>query len=162
MHTNLSPVALLLLCACHAVEPAAPTSAAQPPNAASPARSAAAAAPVVPPPGHLGFPTSDRIVVTHAPHADFAADDVREVVVTDPATVRALLVALAKVPTRGVRFLKFAPGTAESRVAFYAGEVALGTLRLKGGKVDAPEKEGWDFVRDEDRDFAQMLAGLRN
>ncbi len=96
--------------------------------------------------GRMKLGRTDRIVVTHAPRADFGGKDVKRIEVRDAAVIRKWLLALDRIPFKGPGRMAKIPGDApENRIEFFSRKRKLAVLRTKGGGLDSPARAGWDF-----------------
>lgn len=106
----------------------------------------------------LALDATERIVISYAPKADLSADDVFRFEITEAAAIQNWLQELGRIPAKGPGMrAKLAFDAAEYRIEFMKGETALGFVRMKAGSLDSPGIEGWDFYRNEDRAFVEIV-----
>ena len=110
-------------------------------------------------PENISFSGTNRIVIQFAPAGDLAnKKTVKTTTISDGAIVKNWMKTLAAVPKKGPGLKAKLPKTApEYKITFYRDTDTLGTLRMKAGKLDAPEGAGWDFYNKEDDKFIQLV-----
>lgn len=109
-------------------------------------------------PKNISFPGTNKIVISYAPKADFTADDVKTVTITDSAIIKNWTRVLGAIPKKGPGIkAKIKADAEEHKITFYRDKDTLGTLRMKGGSLDAPDGDGWDFYADEDKAFSKLV-----
>ncbi|MDF1664131.1 MAG: hypothetical protein P1V97_20350 [Planctomycetota bacterium] len=109
-------------------------------------------------PKNISFPGTNKIIIKFAPKADFSAEDVKSVTITDSAIIKNWAHVLGAIPKKGPGIkAKIKADSEEYKITFFRDKDTLGTLRMKGGRLDAPDGEGWDFYAGEDKAFSKLV-----
>ena len=103
---------------------------------------------------------ADRIYANLAPKGDLNSRDVRKVEFHDQKEIEKWIGALSRVPFKGPgKMIKMRGDAREFTIEFHKGKKTVATLRIKGGLLDSPQAEGWDFYDGEDASFVQLVEG---
>lgn len=109
-------------------------------------------------PNNISFPGANKIIIKFAPKADFSAEDVKTVTITDSAILKNWSRVLGAIPKKGPGIMaKMKADAEEYKITFYRDKDTLGSLRMKGGSLDAPDGDGWDFYSGEDKEFTKLV-----
>lgn len=109
-------------------------------------------------PKNISFPGANKIIISFAPKADFGAEDVKTVTITDAAIIKNWVKVMGAIPKKGPGIKGKMKGDApQYKITFFRDKDTLGMLRMKSGALDAPEDEGWDFYSGEDKAFVQLV-----